>query len=450
MVTPWNIVVGSLAYNEMGLVALFACAMVVGVDEGLSAAGRGAIAGVLVGAASCVKPTALLFAGVPVAVVLLGLSSMREWVKMTAVGAGAGVLVLAPWLVRNWLTSANPVFPFAAGWFANDIGGTGHWTAERVARFRSGHTFHGSLLDRLRMLVLIDSQDPAGARHRGMMHAQWGLLFPVTLAAGAVVFLRGRGNHAVVRVAALLCVALLAQLGLWLFATHLQSRFLIPLMVPAAMLVGLGVSALLPLESRQGCLHHKVVMAAAALVLLVQAGYSAAVFRAELDGKPNLVLVAGPGMFSGELLREELMGMGEQERRAHLWNLGAPEVFMNFALPRGSRVYLLSRATPLYASVPVLYNTTWDAWPLGDAIREFPGEPARWSERLRERGVTHVLVDFSELRRLTRSGSIDPAVTEAAVTDWLSEAAEVEAGWPEAGVFLVRPLATAASLGDRP
>ena len=123
-------------------------------------------------------------------------------------------------------------------------------------------------------------------------------------------------------------------------------------------------------------------------------------------------------MRTGEAIRNEFEAMAPGQQREVLGGLG-PEQFVNFWASPGSVVYLLGDATPLYFRPPVLYNTTWDRWPLGEAIAAAPGEPAQWTRALRERGVRLVLVNFAELERLRRSGWADPRITPEALKAWL-------------------------------
>ncbi|HHN77738.1 MAG TPA: hypothetical protein ENK11_03555, partial [Phycisphaerales bacterium] len=149
--TPWAVVVGSMAYNDMGAVVLGAGAMLAACRRRPGGWARGALVGFLVGVACCVKPTALFFAGVPAGVLLLRFAPWRDWGRVLAAGSVAGLIALSPWLIRNGLMTGNPVFPFATG-----VLGSGHWTAEQAERFASAHTFHGSLVSRARLLVLPD------------------------------------------------------------------------------------------------------------------------------------------------------------------------------------------------------------------------------------------------------------------------------------------------------
>jgi len=77
-----------------------------------------------------------------------------------------------------------------------------------------------------------------GTRHRGLLHPQWLAFFGITLLAAIVAMARA-STH---RTAAILAGGLLAQLLAWLFLTHIQSRFLLPLAAPACALVALATA----------------------------------------------------------------------------------------------------------------------------------------------------------------------------------------------------------------
>ncbi|MDX2131240.1 MAG: glycosyltransferase 87 family protein [Planctomycetota bacterium] len=446
LLTPWTVVTGSMAYNDMGAVLLLAAAALAMLDEGLSPVRRGVLAGLLLGAAASVKPTAFLF-GVPL-LALLGAWCVpaRGWARLALGGLAAGACVVAPWLARNAIDSGNPVFPFAAGLFANDAGGTGHWTAEQVSRFAGGHHFDGSLIDRLTLLVSPDPADPAGARHRGALHPQWAWFFPVVIAAG-VAGLAMRTTH---RSAAVLTLALGAGLLVWLFMTHLQSRFLMPLLVPGGAMLALALGGALHAAGSRaergassGAGRSRVVTGAllgvAGLLLAGHAWALVSIFAAQRGGSPNALLAPGTRLRTADGGREELEAAPRDQARA--WVESAPpEPFVNAVAPRGARVYLLGTGTALYFRGPLVYNATWDAWPFGEIVAAHPNDPAAWSRALRERGIDLVLVDFGEIARLTRSGWIDPRVRGDEVAAWVRSGTVVVRAWDEVGVFLVMPL----------
>lgn len=401
LATPWTVVTGSLAYNDLGVAALTAAALIAAVDRGLPPARRGLLAGLLVGFACGCKPTALFMAGPVVGVLLLGNMPARAWWKAIALGAAAGVATLAPWLIRNAAFSGNPVFPVAWGLF-----GTGHWTVEQASRYTLGHSFVGSIPDRLGLLL---------GRDRGLLHPQWFLFVPVALAAAATAAIRSATRRA----AMLLVAGMAFQVLAWLSVTHLQSRFLIPLAVPGCVLLGLAVAG--------GRARWPGPLLAGA-ACLAQAGATLFIFAAQNGGRPSALLVPGPALRTGD-------SVPPAQRAAMLGDLG-PELFVNFSAPQGALVYLLGDATPLYYTAPVLYNTTWDRWPLGEAMRAAPDRPAEWAGLLRQQGITHVLANLSEIERLRASGWADPSVTADGVRAWLDGHARPVRIWPELGVGL--------------
>jgi hypothetical protein len=433
---PWVVVTGSLAYNDLGVVALTAAALTCALDRRLGPAARGALTGVIVGAACGIKPTALLFTGVPVGMALLAWSPRRQWLTIIIAGSIAGLAMLAPWLIRNTVYSGNPVFPFAAS-----LLGHGHWSGEQAGRYAAAHRFDGTALDRLRLLVLEDANDPAGARHRGMLHPQWSVFFPVVLISALAALSIAR-----VRRAGLLLVSMLAlQLFVWLIATHLQSRFLLPLAATGAALFGVSLWAL------HGRL--RLIPPAGAAAVIVVAATSLMLFTREPQLEtgdpppgPGAMLVPGPALRSGEFLRQRVERADPRERRDVLENL-APEPFANLALPRGSRLLLVGEATPLYYTLATVYSTTWDRSPLAEAILAAPGDARHWAEHLRGRGITHVLVNAGELDRLERSGFLDPILEQDRVQEFLQRSSRPVRAWPQIGVFLYE---LAQQAGDEP
>lgn len=429
---PWVIVVGSLAYNELAVTALFAGALLAAADDQLRPTVRGALTGLLVGVACGAKPTALFFAGIPAGLVLLGLAPARAWLPIVAGGTVAGLAALSPWLIRNGVAAGNPLFPHLT-----DLLGTAHWTADQAERYAAATSFDGSLAERLGLLVRPGPAGPGVTDHRGLLHAQWSIFFPVAAAcaAGLVWWRRTR------RVGVLLGAGMVGSLVAWMFATHLQSRFLLPLAVPGAVSIGLATAAVVG-QIKGRAAASPAALAVSSLVVLWLAAASVLTFAGQRGGRPNQLLAAGPGARSGEIFRAPLAAATPAERR-EFFESAPPEAFVNLALPPGETVYLLGDSTPLYFTVPTLYHSTWDRSPLGEAMRRHPGDPGAWTRELRERGVRFVLFNPSEIERLHRSGAggpggswYDPLVTTEAAAAWLSGEGRLVRRWSERGPFL--------------
>lgn len=442
--TGWMIVCGSLAYNEMGVVLLSAGALLLCVDRAASSAaaataawGRWIGIGLLVGLASSCKPTALLLVGPAAGLLMLGTVERRRWTVAITLGSIGGFVAIAPWLARNALAAGNPVFPFAS-----ESLGLGHWTAEQAARYSRSHAFDGSSVDRFALLFSA----------RGWLHAHWGATPWLALAAACIALVHVRTH----KLAAMLTGGVACGLVAWLFFTHLQSRFLLPLIAPLAMLLGAGLAAVLPGSTAgmsPGAKLRAGMLAYAMIVLLLVLPWLAALgFLRERGGMPNALLVGGVAEFTGALRAGTVyQDLSPGERAAALREAAGPYEVVNLAVQpaalgvetrdaligeegglrpgEGGAVYLLGDATPLYyfgatgqTGGGVVYHTTWDASVLGGAIRAAPEEPAAWTDALRARGIGFVLINFDELQRLIeRDRYYDPDVTLARVQMWLAE-----------------------------
>lgn len=432
LLTPWTIVTGSLAYNDLGVLFMLGASLVAAFDPALTPSRRGIVLGLLLGAACSIKPTALFMAAAPVALALALTQPPRAWPRLALAGAVAGLAMLAPWLVRNALASGNPVFPFAASLFASPDGSLGHWSAEQVARYSRGHAFDGSILDRLRLAAFPEPAAPGTAtiaRYRGLSHPNFGLFFLMLLPAALATL-----NAATRRTALLLIAMLAVQLAAWLSFTHIQSRFLLPLLPIGAVLVALALAGAKP---------RPLAATAAGVAALAQLAYAVAIFLTQRPlpgsalGRPNALLLPGINARTGTAAIGELAGAFQADRDAWLAQ-APPEAFVNALFP-GKTVYLLGGATPLYFAGSVRVNTTWDAWPLGDLIAAHPDDPAAWSAGLRAQGIDLVLVDLAEIERLHRSNWADPRVRVDDVTRWMQTSTTPVHAWPRAGVYLVIP-----------
>src|SRR6185503_3603741 len=129
---PWLTLLGSIAYNEGG-VLLFGT-MAIGwtlraIEDSSQRVRLLALAGVFAGFACGVKLTAvpMLLVLVPIAF-FVAMLMRREWsvaIKPAVVFVIAGLLVFSPWLIRNLVWAKNPVFPEAMS-----LLGHGHFSAE--------------------------------------------------------------------------------------------------------------------------------------------------------------------------------------------------------------------------------------------------------------------------------------------------------------------------------
>ena len=447
--TPWTIVVSTLPYNEAGLLALGAAGILIALDGGIAPWARGTAAGLAVGVACGCKPTALFMLGPVVGLLLLGHAPARGWARMLAGGTLAGGVSIAPWLIRNWLACGNPVFPFASG-----LIGTGHWTAEQIARHARNHHAPPNTTLGERFTRLIGSDF-------GLTHAQWGiaLLALVIALVGALAWNPSR------RLGVLLALGLATQAACWMAFTHLQSRFLLPMLTPITLLLTLAGAALVAWMSRAKVTptanaKRPAPLAVAALGVLALAPLSQSVRSISLyleqnNWLPNRGLIYGVGTLTGLAVDERLRAATPIEREQAVESMGTVAYINLNIRPQetpDAGVFLLGDATPLnilgaigdgapdvHGASPVVYHTTWDASPLlRPPTQAGTSDIHPWSSSLRDQGIRYVLVNYSELERLiNKSHYYDPAIPFEDIQKWLRA--------PESHLRVVRTWRDAAS-----
>jgi hypothetical protein len=392
--TPWTIVVGSLAYNEMAVTTLLAAGLLVCLETSITPVRRGIALGAIIAAACGAKLTAVGFVAAPLLVVHLWTTSRRRWAVSTGAMAASALALGLPYLLYTLLVTGNPVFPFLAG-----ILGRHHWTPDQVAIWSGAHgggTGVGRPLlegwNQLARYGIGPNPDPAEP-----WSAQWSIL-PWLAIAGLIIARRAATGRAWTwRLATVLSM----QILFWLALTHVKSRFMLPGVVPMAVLAGLGAAALLPRLARPLDARSSILgPALGAIALLVFACMPARIYLFEQRGAPA-VAIGRMDLFTGDDL--------DETGRRDLGTTLAPSIAVNHLLPDGGRVLLVGEAAPLYFDLDrIAYQTTWDRGPLSQALRAHTGDPDAWLAALRAEGFTHVLVHFDMLRRWEASGWNDP------------------------------------------
>jgi hypothetical protein len=204
--TPWTGLLAPIAYNEGGtlLFITLAIAWSLRAKTWQTFAVAGVFAGLAAGTKLSVAP--LVFVGIPLAAILAAASPRI----LLPIGAYllAAVLLLSPWLIKDWQWSGNPVFPEAMSVFGRD-----HFTPVQAQRWENAYL-----------------PDPRYRSPSGHHRAFWNealadprfgyALFPLT---GVALALGIRKPPMI-----FLAILLLFQSVFWMGFTHLQSRFMTP------------------------------------------------------------------------------------------------------------------------------------------------------------------------------------------------------------------------------
>ncbi len=433
LATPWVLVTGSCAYNDVGALCFGAAALLCVVACGSTWRG-GVAAGVLLGAATLAKlPAGPMFA-VPIGLLILTRplwccdsektgqsrsSAMRHALIAALTAAIVGAAMLVPYLTRNAIQTGNPVFPFAAQTL-----GLGHWNDELSQRWKQGHAADGTFTQRLGELKnqwfsntgfgAVGGQ--ARVREAGVIESRNVARFDQERGVSLLILAAGLGAvagflskpHRGVTIAMVLMI--LMQIGFWFTTTHLQSRFLLPTLLPMCVLIGVGLTWL---SQRSVGLGSYVGAVLVVLLSIVSAGvFWTQTVRYELTdaaGGRGPMVNARPWEIIDSLPAEsrlELLMTGEA-MGDHVLNQLVPE--------SGKVLMVADNARLLFVRRPMIYNSAFDANPLGQVWRDCNGDAAAVTKSLRAQGVTHVWVHWSELERLHATYGFDKDVTEASL-----------------------------------
>ena len=424
---PWVTVTGSLAYNDMAPLLFLSTAMLAwitgGAQESGEGSGRAGIAvGLALGAAVGSKLTALGMAVLPFvawAVVMATPATRRNLVRGALFAAPVAVLVLLPWLVRNWVTIGNPLFPFAGD-------APGWWTAEQLTRFAGGHAAApGTGLD-ARFAALwtngfIEGMGPPPGPDP--WQAQWGLAFGAGSVALAVAAFR------LPRAALALAAVFVAQCAFWMLATHLKARFLLPCAVPLCAAIGIAFA---PRKADAGSAQRVAIGGALAAAMLAWCAQPWLVSRSD----PRM---SGPN--GAWALREALgagidrLGPGTKTDAEAMVAAGDPVPlawFSNWLLPRRAVLGCEGEADVFWCESTPVWGTVWDGGPLARALRAHPDDPGAAIAAMRAEGITHLAIGEAMLARWKAAGWLDPALDAARV---------------RAVAGMLRPVATLTSGG---
>ena len=407
---PWTVVTGSLAYNEMAMLAFAAAAVLVVCDPVSERWPGAATAGLLLGASIFAKPTAGFMVALPVAVgVLARLNHVLPWRSPPSFARRAWVLVIVvlaaavlqlPWLIRNGVATGNPLFPFAC-----DVLGSGHWDDAHVQRWSAAHglTASAGVAERGEALL-----------HQWLLNAGYGAIggspqtrtatnmavfdsgpgFPLLWAYAGLGLVLGWRTRQTRGLAWAMAAMLAVQLVAWLAVTHLQSRFAVATILPGAVLAGLALGRL------DAVLSPRRWWLAPSLTIFLVLSLTASGFN-------EFVAQVRPGLDPWDVI--DSLGRGVADHPLD-------------ELPAGSRVMMVGDAGGLlYVDVPVVYATAFDASPVVGVggVSGVGGTSGGGGTAGGVRddasvggGVTHVWVSWSELARLHETYGHDVTADE--------------------------------------
>lgn len=331
------------------------------------------LCGIATGLAMGVKYPAYVFVLLPLACVLVAEGFWRGRVLLGLRNAvlyvTLALCLAAPWLVKNYVYTGNPVYPLAYGIF-----GARNWSPEREARWHKAHSpksvsvaqfakkFKGLALN-FEMLKQL--------RPPELSISIWILPFlPAALLA------LGRNQRVSIYVFGYFIFGCLT----WFFFTHQIPRFLVPYFPFAMLASAAGLKKLL-----RGV---TVWVIPAALGVVVMLGSFVDATRVLSVGVLDL-------RYPKEYFKTQYK----------YWLYPAIE-FANRRIPPGEKILSIGEATSFYFPRNFIFATVFDLNPL-DEILGSSGDQQEAVRALSRRGIKYIFVNYSELERLQRTYQFD-------------------------------------------
>lgn len=372
---PWITMLSCVAYVE-GLMLLHTAGATVwallAAMPGNGRCRRAVLAGVLAGLACGTKYTAVPMTLIPLAVAVAATIwrtralridiPIKRMVLIPATLLIAGAVAFSPWPIRNLNWTGNPVFPLALHTL-----GSHNLTPAQIDRFITAHE-------------PTSDQATLGARGNALVEqvlAWWQYGYVLVPLGFAAAFCRLRRPAGV-----FFSVVMVWILFVWLFFTHLEGRFFVPIIPTAALAAG---AWFVQIPSRA---PRATVIAIGATILSFALGLLVVVTQFVLQARPG----QQDSYFAVFSNRSELLIALHPEFRDVADKVSQPDFKLALIGDAQAFLYPMPSANLLYrdvfdVNIPAGVSLT-DGW-LGQSV-----------DTLRHEGYW-VDIDPSELRRLT-------------------------------------------------
>jgi len=372
------------------------------------------VAGACVGLAAGTKYIALGTVAVPIGVGALvlhrpwrGADRSRLFVRQSFLGLASTAVTFSPWAIRNFVATGNPLFPFANRVF----GMTLRLPADSAGGFSTAlsgfNTSFGHLVSGLDLKSFEASIDG---------FPSIGFVYIALLSMVALMWLRLRRAPGL----SALSVGALAGVGFWLITMHV-SRYLVPVLVPAAAVLGAAMA---------GMMHRLPALLRRGVAVVV-----GLVFALTLAGSVTPIGFERLGSTLGVAPIEPLLAR---------WVSSTPAFETVSLLDEDARILMVAEARALGFERSVEFSDPYRDPLLLELARESAGT-AELAERLAEMGVTHVLANRWEAVRSARLRGNNRffVVRNPDVAHRLDDfcARCLEPVWSDSGLFLYRLVA---------
>jgi hypothetical protein len=381
----WFVYLSGLAYVENGLLFFGIVAIGAALRATMDTKDSQrwcAISGIAVGLACGCKYTALIFLAVPIAVSLIGATCAGRFrVSGLALFCLATLAAFSPWLLKNQLMTRNPVFPLLNTWFDAHPPGCG------VAQTEQWDRAHDAQSGRTRATFIARCQT-AWQHIFADRQQRFGPLIFLFALLGALMHRAAPTTWALL---AVLCI----QVAAWLTLTHLFARFATVLLIPLSLLGGqLGRRPFAMKDALAATQPPDQGLRPLIYAFLIIGWLWNLCFAYGLHATENVV--PGP---SSVVYLSDVPGLDHYG-------------FVNTKLPGDARILLVGDARAFYYQRRADYCVVFNRNPFVEYVQSATNDRAvvQW---LVDQGYTHLLVHWSEIRRLRSTYGFAPEVTEA-------------------------------------
>jgi len=309
------------------------------------------LGGFLAGSAVACKYPAVLFGVLPLVLVVFSVRKGRDLRPPALLIVGIA-LACGPWLAKNWVLAANPVYPLLYDVF----GGKARNEQLNMQWTRAHRNFDRSISAVLTSLRLV------------LGESQW--LSPLLVPLALLSALTKRWRLAALALAAYVVYFFVE----WWLMTHRIERFLVPVLPALALMAGIG-AVWTRLSPWQWMLRALLIVGLAANFITITCGL----------GADNRFFA------SYETLRRD-------PERTDSWH-----VWLDENVPPGKKVILVGDAQPFDLEVPSIYSTTFDVSPF--ELWVYGKTPEAVNKKFAEEGISHVYVRWDEIRRYQSPGN---------------------------------------------
>lgn len=344
------------------------------------------------GAAAACKYPGLVFAvlpaGIAVGLIALKTKQPKRWLAPVGWAGLALLITCAPWFIKNLAETQNPVYPLAYDWFGGDAlsqAQADRWNEVHRPQSTAGSpafSFGAAFASAKQLFVSSPFLNPS-------------LVFFACCGLVSAVLTRERA------VWLWWAVALAAWIiAVWWIATHRIDRFWLPALPLITLVAGFAIARLGDLAPTACCLFVLFGLLLGCLQALSGAG-----------PKDNRFFV------SLNALEQEVAGQTDV-------GFLSPRAWINARLGASSKLLCVGDAKAYHYRTPLLYATCFNSPPGKDWLQD--KSPQEQTAALKQNGITHLAVDWSEIARYRSPGNYG-------FSDW-PQTADIE-GMIQAGVL---------------